>query len=85
MMWQCRCRASSMASDVLPLPVAPVMMMAMPPGRVCVSAMVLCNETGDLDDDFCGFFHGGDGYVFVASVEVETTGKDVGAGQSFEG
>lgn len=48
-------------SDVLPLPVAPVMMMAVPSGRAYVSAMVLCNDTGYLDDDFCGFFHGGIG------------------------
>lgn len=85
MIWQCRCRASSMARDVLPLPVAPVMIMAVPPGWVYVSTTGLGNDAGDLDDDFCGFFHGGDGYVFVASMEVESAGKDVGAGQSFEG
>lgn len=84
MIWQCRCRASSIASVVLPLPVAPVMMMAVPPGRAYVSAMVLCNDTGYLDDDFCGFFHGGDRYVFVTSVEVEAAGKYVGAWQAFE-
>ena len=84
MIWQCRCRASSMASVVLPLPVAPVMMMAVPPGWAYVSAMDLCNDTGYLDDDFCGFFHGGDRYVFVTSVEVEAAGKYVGAWQAFE-
>lgn len=53
-------------------------------GWAYVSAMVLCNDTGYLDDDFCGFFHGGDRYVFVTSVEVEAAGKYVGAWQAFE-
>lgn len=45
---------------------------------------LLCYKAADFHYYFGGFLHRADGHEFVAAVEVEPTGKNVGAGQTLE-
>ena len=49
---------------------------------MCLS---FCHDFGNLDDGHHGLLHGAYGDELVAAMEVDATGKDVGAGESLEG
>ena len=52
-----------------------------PPGK---NFLFLCYEAGDFYDYVAGFYHRWYGYEFVTSVEIMSSGENVGTRQSFE-
>ena len=56
----------------------------LPPVLVQERLKGIMNQTADVYDSHHGLLHALDGHELVATMEVQSAGKDVGAGQSLE-